>query len=87
MMYDEIFSEEDFNSHHNYAAEAEQQQFLQRISDDKQAKKDHAIAFAKWINREGWREYDEADRWIQPHVNRHVFNTAQLYKIFEKATI
>ena len=41
-----------------------------------------AIAFAKWINAEGYQEYDEKDRWIAPHNNYNVYTTKQLYEMF-----
>lgn len=41
--------------------------------------------FAKWINAEGYQEYDEADRWISPEQSNTVYTTAQLYEKFEKA--
>lgn len=47
--------------------------------------KQHSIDFAKWINDEGWREYDESDRWIQPHESHSVYTTEQLYNKFNKS--
>lgn len=48
---------------------------------------EHSIAFAKWINAEGWREYDEGDRWICPSNNYQVYTTRQLYEMFEESMV
>jgi hypothetical protein len=47
--------------------------------------KQQSIEFAKWLNKEGWQEYDESDRWICPHENRNVFTTSELYSKFLKS--
>lgn len=45
----------------------------------------HAIDFAKWINDNGWQEYDESDRWIQPHNSDLLYSTEQIYNMFNKS--
>mgnify|MGYP001582530387 CR=1 FL=1 len=44
-----------------------------------------AISFAEWLNKEGYREYDGAERWIAPHNSTEVFSTQQLYTRFIKS--
>lgn len=43
-----------------------------------------SIAFAEWINSEGYREYDGYDRWIAPQNSSNVYETKQLYEMFLK---
>jgi len=43
-----------------------------------------SIEFAKWLNFNGWQEYDEPDRWICPTNNRNVYTTEQVYNQFLK---
>lgn len=41
--------------------------------------KERVIGFGIWLNDGGYREYDESDRWIQPHESRNLYSTEQLY--------
>lgn len=41
-----------------------------------------AMAFAEWLNKEGYQEYDGSERWIAPHNSTSVFSTQQLYNQF-----
>lgn len=42
-----------------------------------------AIAFAKWISRKGWQQYDGDDRWICLNGTRTVCSTERLYEKFK----
>jgi hypothetical protein len=48
------------------------------------ATKQAAVLFARWLNDNGYSEYDESDRSIAPHNNYNVYTTEQLYDIFFK---
>lgn len=47
------------------------------------AREEEAISFGYWLNKEGWQEYDEPDRWICPSNNRNVYTTKQVYEKFK----
>lgn len=44
--------------------------------------KHQSIGFGIWINFNGWKEYDEPDRWICPTENNSVISTDQLYNLY-----
>lgn len=43
---------------------------------------EQAIAFAEFISREGWQQYDGADRWINANEGNAVLGTKKLYEKF-----
>jgi hypothetical protein len=44
--------------------------------------KQQSIAFATFISREGWQQYDGPDRWICITESNDVISTGHLYNLF-----
>lgn len=43
-----------------------------------------SISFLKWTAKEGWREYDEPDRWHQPSESKRVITAKQLFDLYKE---
>lgn len=54
-------------------------EYIEIIFPKEDKAKQQSIAFAEWLGREGFVNYDGADRWISPENGNDVYETKWLY--------